>query len=35
MQMAYLEAIKPPAVRIVQGRDAGEFFRDAERLRPS
>ncbi len=34
MQMAYLKAIKPPAVRVVQGREAGEFFRDAERLRP-
>jgi hypothetical protein len=33
-RMAYLKAIKTPAVRLVKGREPAEFFRDAERLRP-
>ena len=32
-EMAYLKAIKTPAVRLAQGREAVEFFRDAESLR--
>jgi hypothetical protein len=31
--MAYLKAIKVPAVRVVEGSEAGEFFRDAEKLK--
>jgi hypothetical protein len=33
VHMAYLKAIKPPAVRLVAGSDTGEFFQDAERLK--
>lgn len=32
-EMRYLKAIKPPVVRVAQGREAGEFFRDAEQMR--
>lgn len=32
-RMAYLKAIKTPAVRLANGREAGEFFRDAGRLK--
>jgi hypothetical protein len=32
-RMAYLKTIKPPAVRLAKGREAGEFFREAERLK--
>lgn len=28
-----MKAIKPPAVRLVEGSEAGEFFRDAEKLK--
>jgi len=30
--MAYLKAVKPPAVRLVKGSEPGEFFRDAAKL---
>lgn len=32
-RMAYLKVIKPPAVRLAKGRESGEFFREAERLK--
>jgi hypothetical protein len=31
--MAYLKVIKPPAVRLAKGREAVDFFREAERLK--
>ena len=31
--MRYLKAIKPPVVRIADGRAPEDFFRDAERLK--
>lgn len=32
-RMAYLKAVKPPVVRLVSGREPGEFFQAAGRLR--
>jgi putative effector of murein hydrolase len=32
-RMGYLKAIKTPLVRLASGREAGKFFRDAEKLR--
>jgi hypothetical protein len=29
VHMAYLKAVKPPAVRLVKGRESGQFLRDA------
>ena len=34
-QMRYLKAIKPPVVRIADGRAPEDFFREAERLKGS
>jgi hypothetical protein len=31
--MAYSKAIKAPAVRLVEGSQVGQFFRDAEKLK--
>jgi hypothetical protein len=31
--IAYLKAIKAPALRLVEGSETGQFFQDAEKLR--
>jgi hypothetical protein len=33
VHMTYLKAVKPPAVRLVQGSKTGQFFREAEGLK--
>jgi len=32
-RMAYMKAIKPPAVRLVEGSETGQFFQDAGKLK--
>jgi hypothetical protein len=31
--MTYLKTVKPPAVRLVQGSEPGQFFRDAAAIK--